>query len=142
MAEKFGEYFSYTDTPRAKIMAREQAKVVDEESMTEFMRFVRNIIHDLQVIMSIFVHRYNDFQNDLEAQVEGCNHPIPAGSVANRLDLTLPGSECEFEDLDQMIGHKGYGALDMKFVTRRLMAAGQQFWAVAGPMHNTQVINR
>jgi len=120
MAEKFGEYFSYTDTPRAMIMAREQAKVVDEESMTEFMR-------------------YNDFQNDPDAQVQGCNQPIPAGSIANRLDLTLPGSECEFEDLDQMIGHKGYGALDMKVVTRRLMAAGQQFWAVAGPMHNDQV---
>lgn len=55
MAEKYGEYFSYTETPRAKIMAREQAKVVDEESMTEFMRFVRNIIHDLQVIMNILV---------------------------------------------------------------------------------------
>ena len=55
MAEKYGEYLSYTETPRAKIMAREQAKVVDEESMTEFMRFVRNIIHDLQVIMNILV---------------------------------------------------------------------------------------
>ena len=55
MAEKYGEYFSYTETPRAKIMASEQGKVVDEESMTEFMRFVRNIIHDFQVIMSILV---------------------------------------------------------------------------------------
>ena len=55
MAEKYGEYFCYTETPRAKILAREQAKVVDEESMTEFMRFVRNIIHDLQVIMNILV---------------------------------------------------------------------------------------
>ena len=73
--------------------------------------------------------------------MDGCNHPLPAGSIANRLDLILPGSECEFEDLDQMIGHKGYGALDMKFVTRKLMDAGQQFWAVAGPMHNDQVIN-
>ena len=80
-----------------------------------------------------------DFQNDPEAQVDGCNSPIPAGSIANRLDLTLPGSVCEFEDLDQMIGHKGYGALDMKFVTRRLLADGQQFWAVAGPMHNDKV---
>ena len=49
MAERYGEYFSYTDTPRAKIMAREQAKVVDEKTMTEFMRNVRNLIHDLQV---------------------------------------------------------------------------------------------
>ena len=65
MALKHGEYFSYTDTPRAKIMAREQAKVVDEETMIQFMR-------------------YNDFQNDPEAVVEGCNNPIPAGAVANR----------------------------------------------------------
>ena len=38
MAERYGEYFSYTETPRAKIMAREQAKVLDENTMTEFMR--------------------------------------------------------------------------------------------------------
>ena len=42
MAERYGEYFSYTDTPRAKIMAREQSKVVDEKTMAEFMRNVRN----------------------------------------------------------------------------------------------------
>ena len=41
MAEKHGHYFSYTETPRAKIMAREQLKVVDEDSMTKFMRFVK-----------------------------------------------------------------------------------------------------
>ena len=49
MAERYGEYFSYTDTPRAKIMAREQTKVVDEKTMTEFMRNVRNLIHVLLV---------------------------------------------------------------------------------------------
>ena len=38
MAERYGEYFSYTETPRAKIIAREQAKIVDEKTMTEFMR--------------------------------------------------------------------------------------------------------
>ena len=47
MAEKYGEYFSYTETPRAKIMAREQARVVDEETMTEFMRKVLNFFQDL-----------------------------------------------------------------------------------------------
>ena len=55
-------------------MKREQEKVTDEASMIDFMRF-------------------NDFQNDAEAVVEGCNAPIPAGSVANRLDLTLSGEE-------------------------------------------------
>lgn len=95
------------------------------------------MIIDLHIYDKLF--RYNDFQNDPEAQVEGCDAPIPAGSIANRLDLTLPGSECEFKDLDQMVGHKGYGALDMKFVTRRLLADDQRFWAVAGPMHNDRV---
>ena len=35
-----------------------------------------------------------------------------------------------------MVGHKGYGALDMKFVSKRLFQDGQQFWAVAGPTHS------
>ena len=65
MTSLHGDYFSYRDTPRAKIMRREQAMVVSEETMISFMRF-------------------NDFQNDPAALVEGCNKPIPAGSVANR----------------------------------------------------------
>ena len=120
MEEKHGNYFSYNNTPRAKIMAREQEKVIDEASMIQFMR-------------------YNDFQNDPEANVEGCNNPIPAGSIANRCDLTLPESKCEWEKMDQMVGHKGYGALDMKFVSKNLFNKDQNFWAVAGPMHNENV---
>ena len=120
MEEKHGKYFSYTETPRAKIMAREQEKVVDEASMIQFMR-------------------YNDFKNDPEANVEGCNNPIPAGSIANRCDLTLPETNCEWEELDHMVGHKGYGALDMKFVSKNLFNKDQNFWAVAGPMHNENV---
>ena len=72
MAATHGNYFDYSTTPRAVIMSREQANVVDEDSMINFMR-------------------YNDFQNDPAALVEGCNNPIPAGSIANRCDLTLEG---------------------------------------------------
>ena len=120
MTSLHGDYFSYRDTPRAKIMRREQAMVVSEETMISFMRF-------------------NDFQNDPAALVEGCNKPIPAGSVANRCDLTLPGTVCEWEELDDMVGHQGYGALDMKFTSRRLLQEGQQFWAVAGPTHSERM---
>ena len=56
-----------------------------------------------------------------------------------RCDLTLAGSECEWEELDDMVGHKGYGALDMKFVSSQLLSADQQFWAVLGPTHNQKV---
>ena len=38
-----------------------------------------------------------------------------------------------------MVGHSGYGALDMKFVTKQLLMDGQRFWSVAGPMHNDKV---
>ena len=113
--DKYGSWFSYSETPRAKIMERDQGKVKDEESMMKLMR-------------------YNSFQTDPLAQVPGCPKPIPAGSIANRCDLTLPDSKCEWEELDYMVGHKPYGALDMKFVTKKLLKS-LQFYAVAGPTH-------
>lgn len=116
MVEKFGSWFSYDETPRAKIMARDHDKVVDEETMATFMR-------------------YNDFQNDDLAVVPGCPKPIPAGSIANRCDLTLPDSTCSWGSHDYMVGHQPYGALDMKMVSRRLLKHGQSFIAVAGPTH-------
>jgi len=117
MTSLHGNYFSYEESPRAVIMRREQAGVVDEETMIQFMRF-------------------NDFQNDPAALIDGCNKPVPAGSVANRCDLTHPGTVCEWEEMDNMVGHQGYGALDMKVTTSRLLRSGQQFWAVAGPTHD------
>ena len=113
--EKHGSWFSYSETPRAQIMARDQGNVVDEESMISLMR-------------------YNNFQSDPLAQVPGCPKPIPAGSIANRCDLTLPDSKCEWQEFDNMVGHQPYGALDMKFVSKKLLES-QQFYAVAGPTH-------
>jgi len=115
MVKEHGSWFSYQDTPRALIMARDHHNVVDESSMVQFMR-------------------YNDFQSDPLALVPGCSKPIPAASIASRCDLTLPDSECTWQDLDYMVGHQGYGALDMKFVSARLLPS-QQFTAVAGPTH-------
>ena len=115
MVDKYGSWFSYSETPRALIMERDQGGVVDEDSMIKLMR-------------------YNSFQTDPLAKVPGCPNPIPAGSIANRCDLTLPDSQCEWEEFDNMVGHQPYGALDMKFVTRKLLDS-QQFYAVAGPTH-------
>ena len=120
MTSLYGDYFSYKKSPRAVIMRREQAGVVDEETMIQFMR-------------------YNDFQNDPAAVIEGCNNPVPAGSVANRCDLTLHHTVCRWEEMDDMVGHKGYGALDMKVINNRLLRSGQQFWAVAGPTYNEKL---
>ena len=49
--------------------------------------------------------RYNDFENEPFAKVEGCDQQkVPAGSIANRLDLSGKNNTCEFSDIDWMIG--------------------------------------
>ena len=49
--------------------------------------------------------RYNDFENDPLAEVQGCDQiRVPAGSIANRLDLSDSNATCEFSDIDWMIG--------------------------------------
>ena len=40
------------------------------------------------------------------------------GNLSPRCDLTFPESECSWQSLDYMVGHQGYGALDMKFTNR------------------------
>ena len=48
------------------------------------------------------------------ANVSGCDHLTPAGSLANRLDLSDPNSTCTFSGIDDMVGHSAYGAIDAK----------------------------
>jgi len=49
--------------------------------------------------------RYNDFKNEPLAEVQGCDQAkVPAGSIANRLDLSDANATCEFSDIDWMIG--------------------------------------
>ena len=52
--------------------------------------------------------RYNRFDTDEFAEVEHCN-PLrtPAGSIANRLDLSDPEQVCNFSEVDWMVGHWG-----------------------------------
>ena len=62
-------------------------------------------IQDLSSLMAIM--RYNDFENDEHAVVEGCEpERTPAGAVANRLDLSPPESKCAFSEYDWMVGHR------------------------------------
>ena len=54
--------------------------------------------------------------------------------MANRLDLEE--SNCDFSDIDHMIGTKwGYGALDAKWATKDSFPF-LNFTAVAGPTHD------
>ena len=86
----------------------------------------------------MYLSRYNDFRNDPVAQVKGCEQKTPAGSLANRLDLSDPDSTCNFSGHDHMVGHhSGYGALDAKWASKDSFPL-LNFTAVAGPTHDQQ----
>ena len=117
MVEKYGEWFTHDKTPRAKIFRRDHNKVSDVTSMMELMR-------------------YNDYKNDPLAEVDGCDEKrVPAGAIANRLDLSDINATCSFSDIDWMIGtFSPYGALDAK-VANVDSFPSLEFTAVAGPPH-------
>ena len=87
------------------------------------------------LLYTISIFRYNDFQNDPVANVSGCDHKTPAGSLANRLDLSDPNSTCAFGAIDDMVGHSAYGALDAKLACKKSFPK-LDFTAVAGPTHD------
>ncbi len=96
--KEFGDWFTHDKTPRGRIFDRDHGKVTDMESFMKLMR-------------------YNDFENDDVAMVDGCAPgPTPAGSIANRLDLTNPDQKCSFSDHDWMVGHWGYKKSIQKLV--------------------------
>ena len=75
-------------------------------------------IEDLSSLMAFM--RYNDFENDEHAVVEGCEpERTPAGSIANRLDPSPPESKCAFSEYDWMVGHRGaaYGLTMLKVLS-------------------------
>ena len=68
MVEKYGDFFLYDETPRAKIFARDQGSVEDVESMMKLMR-------------------YNDYQHDEFSKCK-CDPPYSAVSaISSRGDL-------------------------------------------------------
>ena len=40
MAEKYGDWFTHSGSPRAKIFARNHTSVVDMESLVKLMRYI------------------------------------------------------------------------------------------------------
>ena len=117
MVEEYGNWFTHDKTPRANIFRRDHNKVSDVSTMMDLMR-------------------YNDFKHEPFADVDGCDEAsVPAGAIANRLDLSDANATCEFSDIDWMVGSfSPYGALDAK-VANSDSFPSLEFTAVAGPPH-------
>ncbi|XP_022203029.2 putative phospholipase B-like 2 [Nilaparvata lugens] len=111
MKRKNGTWFSHSETPRAKIFARDHGKVTD---MDTFMKLLRS----------------NDYRNDPYATCN-CTPPYSAaGAVAGRNDLN------PYDGKGPQATHRLYGAIDAK-ITNLSMFRRYAFSSVAGPTRGT-----
>ena len=111
LVQKYGDWFTYENSPRAKIFRRDQGKVADMQGMWRLMRS-------------------NDFQND---PLSVCNcTPSHNGenAIAARSDLNPAGGKYPWGAL----GHRNHGATDTK-ITSSELAASLRFLAESGPPH-------
>jgi len=108
---KYGDYYSYDKTARARIFARDHAKVTNLTTMYELMR-------------------YNDFQHDPLAVCDICD-PVEGNgifAIAARGDLNDPNAKNPLWELNQHM----LGAIDAK-ITSVSLARRLEFVAVSGP---------
>ncbi|XP_040069470.1 putative phospholipase B-like 2 isoform X1 [Ixodes scapularis] len=109
MVKKYGNYYSYDMSPRAKIFRREQSKVEDVDTMLGLMR-------------------YNNYTHDPASRCN-CTPPYnPVYAIAARYDLLDPKGRY---DVPYMFRRAG-GAIDMK-LTNYAMFKSLEFIAINGP---------
>lgn len=112
MVEKYGDFYSYENAPRAKIFARDQGKVEDIDTMMKLMR-------------------YNDFQHDPLSRCN-CTPPYSAeNAISSRNDLNPVNGTYPIK----LLGHRSSGSTDMKLVNLDLFLL-QRFIAWAGPTYD------
>jgi len=115
MAQKYGDFFTYESTPRAKIFARDQGNVEDIDSMMQLMR-------------------YNDYTHDELSKCD-CQPPYSAvNAISSRCDLNPANGTYPF----YLLGHRKSGATDMKLTNLDLFLL-QQFVAIGGPTYNDNI---
>jgi len=112
MASKYGDWFTYDKTPRARIFKRDHSKVRDLSSMTALMR-------------------YNNFRHDPLSRCEQCSPPFSAeNAISARCDLNPKNGTYPFGAL----GHRSHGGTDMK-LTSSTMAPNLEFISISGPAY-------
>jgi len=109
LMDKYGDWFSYERTPRAKIFNRDAPKIQDLDGMIKVMR-------------------YNNYTQDPESACD-CDPPFSAeNAISARCDLNPKNGTYPFPAL----GHRSHGGTDMK-ITSYSMAKNYQMVAQSGP---------
>nr|XP_050031713.2 putative phospholipase B-like 2 [Dermacentor andersoni] len=116
LVEQYGDYFTYENTPRAKIFRRDHAKVTDTDSMMALMR-------------------YNDYTRDPFSRCN-CTPPYnPVYAVSSRYDLLDPHGKY---DIPKMY-RRPVGGMDSK-VTSYERFKNLQFFGISGPSWSVQPV--
>jgi len=107
--QQYGNYFSYCQTPRAKIFARDQSRVSNIDGLK-------------------FLMQYNDYQHD------PFSDGYPCFGISARSDLMkghIPNQPTQF------FNPTDAGGIDTK-LTNKLLAKNVTMHAIAGPTHQGQ----
>ncbi|XP_043861009.1 putative phospholipase B-like 2 [Dromiciops gliroides] len=110
LVKQYGDWFSYKNSPRARIFERNQSLVHDMDSMIRLMRF-------------------NNFPHDPLSRCDDCN-PMQNGenAISARSDLNPANGTYPFPALSQ----RSHGGIDMK-VTSYELSKHFHLIAVSGP---------
>ncbi|KAH3760605.1 Phospholipase B [Pelomyxa schiedti] len=115
--QKYGDYYSYNNTARSLIFARDQSGV--------------NSIEDMERMMM-----YNDFKNDPLSRCDGCDPPYSGIlTIAARCELTPIDGVYPFPDLE----HSNLAAIDAK-ATNLALSQRLALVAQAAPTHDIQPV--
>ncbi|VVC38023.1 Phospholipase B-like [Cinara cedri] len=113
LEQRYGKWFSYSDTPRARIFARDHVNIHCDQCMWHLMRS-------------------NDFKNDPESRCD-CSPPYSAeNAISARCDLNPANGSYPIPAM----GHRLHGATDVKLTTSKLFQR-LEFKAVCGPTPGT-----
>ncbi|XP_067299089.1 putative phospholipase B-like 2 isoform X2 [Pseudorasbora parva] len=110
LVQKYGSWFSFSESPRAQIFRRNQTLVTDIESMLRLMR-------------------YNNYKEDPLSRCDACD-PAQNGenAISARSDLNPANGSYPFGALKQ----RPHGGTDMKMTSFGLFQQ-LELWAVSGP---------
>ncbi|KAH7983309.1 putative phospholipase B-like 2 [Rhipicephalus sanguineus] len=112
--QRYGNFYTYENAPRAQIFRRDHVKVKDMNSMIKLMR-------------------YNDFKNDPLSRCN-CSPPYnPTYAIAPRYDLIDPHGTYDIPGMYP----RGVGGIDVK-VTNYSLFTSREFVGVSGPTWDDQ----
>ncbi|GMR36699.1 hypothetical protein PMAYCL1PPCAC_06894 [Pristionchus mayeri] len=113
MEEKYGEYFSYNETARARIFRREEHKVKDFSTLHSLMRM-------------------NNFRSDPLSQCSSCSpHENAEYAIASRNDLNPRDGKYPFKGM----AVRDIAATDVKYTSSSMPPLS--FISECGPTHET-----